>query len=576
MAWSSSDSAKATPPWLELPREMTTTIIQKLGAVEILTTAEKVCTYWRSLCQESSMWESIDMRIEGNIWEVPYDLEKLCRYAVDRSQGQLKDINIEYFGSDELLLYISQRCPQLRRLRLVLCDCITSEGVAEAVQNLPLLEELHLYYTNINNEAIEAVGRCCPHLKSFKLNLHGSHIVRDLQALAVAKTMPELCHLQLLGNEMSNKGLQAILDGCPHLESLDLRRCFNVHLEGNLEKLCCERIKYLRHPNDSTDDYEFDAVIRDEEDSERIDLPSDVTANILHRLGAIEILEIAQKVCTTWRSVCEDPAMWRVIEMKYLDGPVWPYDLNLMCRHAVDRSKGQLIDIHIEYLGDDQLMHHISQRSSHLRRLTLACCYDLSSNALIEGLKRFPELEELHLIIMPSVLSGDIETIGIACPKLNSFTFNERGCMYPLSEGSELDEFADEAEDNECAVAVAKTMPNLRHLRLFQNEMKNEGLQAILDGCPHLESLDLRQCYGIDLGGVLGKRCCQQIKHLKLPSDSVADYEWDAGDTCEERKATHRGVLISTLGDILTTTLTFSTAITFPMSEIWFLGHGYL
>ncbi|KAL0352808.1 UNVERIFIED_CONTAM: F-box protein SKIP19 [Sesamum angustifolium] len=270
MASSSSISSEVTPPWLELPREMTTTILQKLGAIEILTTAEKVCTTWRSLCQEAAMWQSIDMRNEGNLWEMPYDLEKMCRHAVDRSQGQLIDINVEYFGSDELLLYISQRCPQLRRLRLVLCYGVTGEGVAEAVKNLPLLEELHLYYTYIDNEAIEAIGRCCPLLKSFKLNSHGyklPHIFCDLEALAVAENMPELRHLQLFGNKMSNEGLQAILDGCPHLESLDLRQCFNVNLGGNLGRLCFERIKDLRRPHDSTDDYGFDAEIHDYETS---------------------------------------------------------------------------------------------------------------------------------------------------------------------------------------------------------------------------------------------------------------------------------------------------------------------
>ncbi|KAL0363610.1 UNVERIFIED_CONTAM: F-box protein SKIP19 [Sesamum calycinum] len=200
MASSSSISSEVTPPWLELPREMTTTILQKLGAIEILTTAEKVCTTWRSLCQEAAMWQSIDMRNEGNLWEMPYDLEKMCRHAVDRSQGQLIDINIEYFGSDELLLYISQRCPQLRRLRLVLCYGVTGEGVAEAVKNLPLLEELHLYYTYIDNEAIEAV-------------------------------------------------------------------VFQCQPWGNLGKLCFERIKDLRRPHDSTDDYGFDAEIHDYETS---------------------------------------------------------------------------------------------------------------------------------------------------------------------------------------------------------------------------------------------------------------------------------------------------------------------
>ncbi|KAI3455955.1 hypothetical protein Pfo_012618 [Paulownia fortunei] len=248
-----------------------------------------------------------------------------------------------------------------------------------------------------------------------------------------------------------------------------------------------------------------------------IELPRDVTANILHRLGAIEILESARKVCTTWRRVCQDPSMWQVIDMKNLgDPPDMLYDSNIMCRHAVDLSQGQLIDINIEYFGTDELLYYISERSIHLRRLRIACCYGISAKGLSEAVKRFPQLEELHLFFMSSISAGDIETIGISCPMLKSFTFNDRGYRYPLMDG------------NECAFAVAKNMPNLCHLRLFGNKMKNEGLQSILDGCPQLESLDLRQCFGVDLGGDLGKRCSQQIKVLRRPCDSTDDYEWDA------------------------------------------------
>lgn len=63
---SSSSAVEATPPWQDLPREITTAILQKLGPLEILTAAQYVCTAWRSVCREPSMWRSIDMR-EMNI-----------------------------------------------------------------------------------------------------------------------------------------------------------------------------------------------------------------------------------------------------------------------------------------------------------------------------------------------------------------------------------------------------------------------------------------------------------------------------------------------------------------------------
>ncbi|KAL6563959.1 hypothetical protein OROHE_005199 [Orobanche hederae] len=254
-----------------------------------------------------------------------------------------------------------------------------------------------------------------------------------------------------------------------------------------------------------------------------IELPADVTANILQRLGAEEILESAQKVCTTWRKVCGDPSMWRVISLKNPERFYSAYDL--MCRNAVDRSQGRLIDLTLDYFGDDNLINYIANRSSHLGRLTLNTCYDILGEGLAEAVKKLPHLEELHIICAPKANASDIEAIGISCPMLKSFTFNQHGCKHLLPHFDD-DDFMEGYDCNDYALAIAKTMPNLRHLRLFANWMKNEGLQAILDGCSHLESLDLRYCFGLDLGGALGKRCSQQIKDLKRPSDSISDIWW--------------------------------------------------
>jgi hypothetical protein len=147
---------------------------------------------------------------------------------------------------------------QLKRLGLVRCYDISEKGLSGVASKLPLLEELDISYSLLSKEALEAVGRSCPHLKSLKFNNPGQkNRVRDEEALAIAENMSELRHLQLFRNKLTNDGLQAILDGCPHLESLDLRQCFNVTLTKNLGKRCAEQIKDLRRPHDSTDDYEF-------------------------------------------------------------------------------------------------------------------------------------------------------------------------------------------------------------------------------------------------------------------------------------------------------------------------------
>ncbi|KAL8468587.1 hypothetical protein ACS0TY_031688 [Phlomoides rotata] len=157
-------------------------------------------------------------------------------------------------------------------------------------------------------------------------------------------------------------------------------------------------------------------------------------------------------------------------------------------------------------------------RSTHLKRLTLHGCYYIWGTFLGETIKKLPHLEELHLNIMELVYASDIETIGKACPMLMSFSFNQCGSNDPHP--------FERTSRNECALAIAKNMPNLRHLRLFLDSLNNEGLEAILDGCPYLESLDLRQCFHLHLCGVVAKRCYEQLKDLKCPYDSIKDIEW--------------------------------------------------
>ncbi|KAE8056081.1 hypothetical protein FH972_012879 [Carpinus fangiana] len=254
------DPADEFRNWLELPRDVTASILMRLGAIEILTSAQRVCSPWRKLCKDPSMWRAVDMRNPDNQWE-DYELERMCRDAVDRSCGQLVDINVENFGTDKLLRHIADSSSQVKRLRLVRCYGISDEGLSGVAAKLPLLEELAISYCPfLSKFALKDVGRSCPLLKSLKFNSRGLRYGEfDEEALAIAENMSELRYLQLFGNMLTNDGLQAILDGCPHLESLDLRQCFSISFAGNLERRCAEQIKDLRLPHDSTDDYEFNA-----------------------------------------------------------------------------------------------------------------------------------------------------------------------------------------------------------------------------------------------------------------------------------------------------------------------------
>lgn len=106
-------------------------------------------------------------------------------------------------------------------------------GLLGAVMKLKLLEHLELSYFYFMELDLESIGLSCPLLKTLKLNNVGCYYLEDESdddALAIAKTMPGLHHLQLVGNRVTNTGLNAIVENCPHLKSLDLRDCGYINL----------------------------------------------------------------------------------------------------------------------------------------------------------------------------------------------------------------------------------------------------------------------------------------------------------------------------------------------------------
>ncbi|KAI3680372.1 hypothetical protein L2E82_50357 [Cichorium intybus] len=259
-----------------------------------------------------------------------------------------------------------------------------------------------------------------------------------------------------------------------------------------------------------------------------LDLPYDVTANILYRVGVFDIIENVQKVCTTWHKICKDPAMWRVIKLDIFSDCMGCYEiqrLSKIYKNVVDRSQGQLVDITIvdNQHAYDCLLEYVADRSSQLRRLEIRRGFSDTYRSWTEVLKKFPLLEELSLYKTEFSKEG-IETAGRCCPLLTTLKLNIESCEYwgghhdewPCGRDSEW-EYID--IDKEIAVAIGENLPGLRHLELIGNvNMSNNELRVILDGCRHLESIDLRLCSGVDLSGDFGEECLEKVKCLKLPT----------------------------------------------------------
>ncbi|KAF8775007.1 hypothetical protein HU200_005056 [Digitaria exilis] len=254
------------------------------------------------------------------------------------------------------------------------------------------------------------------------------------------------------------------------------------------------------------------------------ELPLDALALVFGKLGAIEILMGAGLVCRSWFEAAKVPELWRSVDMA--DDVVVHIDKVMMCAMAkvsVDRSGRQLEvfvgkrlsrerererererDIQFYKSSVIKFVNVTTHRSPALKVLGLMSCRGVSNKGLSEVIAKFPQLQDLMLVRCNNVRGRDVfEAIGRACPQLNRFRLAKsmKVSMFQLCKGEALGVGA---------------MHGLRSLALVSTDVTNDELAFVLDGCPHLEILDLRTCYNIFVDDPLRARCAA-IKSLMLP-----------------------------------------------------------
>ncbi|KAF4355420.1 hypothetical protein G4B88_020321 [Cannabis sativa] len=116
-----------------------------------MTSVQMVCKSWLDICKDPLMWQTIDMHNDGDP-NTDLDLEQMCCDVVDRNYGQLLDINIEYFESDELLHYITARQTEY----MVDMKC---EGCVNAVKNkLQIVNGVKSVEVDLSNQVVRILG----------------------------------------------------------------------------------------------------------------------------------------------------------------------------------------------------------------------------------------------------------------------------------------------------------------------------------------------------------------------------------------------------------------------------------
>ncbi|KAI3940593.1 hypothetical protein MKW92_002982 [Papaver armeniacum] len=164
-------SSEEVRNWDALPHNVLSHIFMKLGAIDILLSAQSVCPMWRKISKDPSLFRSIDMRNRSYLFDGnEYDLEKLAREAMDRNCGQLIEFSMDGFGNNEFLAHLADKSCELRCLRLVSSYEVRGDALMKVAKKAVMLEELVICHCSLLEDTLIAVGNSCPQLKSLRLN----------------------------------------------------------------------------------------------------------------------------------------------------------------------------------------------------------------------------------------------------------------------------------------------------------------------------------------------------------------------------------------------------------------------
>ncbi|KAM0921724.1 hypothetical protein ACQ4PT_006667 [Festuca glaucescens] len=237
------------------------------------------------------------------------------------------------------------------------------------------------------------------------------------------------------------------------------------------------------------------------------ELPADAISCVLHKLRLPELLlgGVAE-VCRSWRRAArEEPELWRYINVRWLP-KVPPFTHRATLENIM--------------------------RAPFLKSLNLTDCYRIfRGGGFANAIKKFPLLEYLTLVNCYCIEEA-LQLIAKVCPCLKHFELvHQISChSYRIKE----------CADNRKAFAIAR-MHGLRSLKLVDDNLGNQGLAAIIDNCPNLKYLHIRDCCNISMDGNLTVKCAHIIMDYREyfpPSEpcgcvspmsygQLSDYDYD-------------------------------------------------
>ncbi|KAJ4808988.1 F-BOX WITH WD-40 2 [Rhynchospora pubera] len=274
-------------------------------------------------------------------------------------------------------------------------------------------------------------------------------------------------------------------------------------------------------------------------------LHPDALMVIFDKVGMHEVLLRTSKVCHPWRKAArDDPLLWKVIDMSkkctdcFLNHEFDCIEATVkvekglanVVKNAVNFGGNNVQQLSIGYFSDEDLLEnlleYIAERVRLLKNISIDCFTFNERMAMALG--NLKQLEELTIVWSRMPLGFVMRAIGAECPQLKCLKLES-----PFNRG-----IYNNNKSLRNILGIPQTMLQLKCLQLAVSciTTTNEELLKILEMCPNLEVLDLRNSFKIALSDDDIRARCSRIHTVLPPPDDINNglYVDDDDDSSED------------------------------------------
>ncbi|KAK4485929.1 hypothetical protein RD792_008580 [Penstemon davidsonii] len=249
------------------------------------------------------------------------------------------------------------------------------------------------------------------------------------------------------------------------------------------------------------------------------ELIPDALALIFKNLSLREVLTVVPRVCKSWKRAVMGPYCWQEIDIEEWSKNCKSEIVDQMLRLLITRSSGSLRKLAVSGVNSDQTIFFIANHAQSLRTLRLPRS-EINDANMEKAASMLSSITFLDLSYCINIGAQSLEAIG---KNLKSLTTLRR-VMHPL-------EVIDKLSQNDEALAIASTMPKLKHLEIAYLLVDTSSVIEILENCKQLELLDVRGCWNVNLD----EKFVKGFTKLKLVGPLIVDcYEMNGLDNCSD------------------------------------------